>query len=144
MNRRNFIRGMALLAAGAAALPEQIDFFERYYTANAPASELLGAMDEVWMSGTALVSMPVTLRIFRVGTDENLYTWGINLLGGVLRWVPTPDQKVIIGEPGLRWELSGISQEEMDNCFNGQVNYVGRDLVRRYMPIKALNGLVGT
>jgi hypothetical protein len=144
MDRRDFIRGIAVLCAGAAALPEQIDFFEKYYTANAPAGELTAAVDELLLSGTATKSMPVHFRLYRPGSDElsrALINVGCNLFGGMMRWAAMPDQKIIVGKAGLRWRLQVPDDFTFDH-FLGQISYVDTDLVRHYRQITTLEGTV--
>jgi len=36
MDRREFVKTLALWAAGAAAMPEQVKAFEQYYDVNSP------------------------------------------------------------------------------------------------------------
>ena len=123
-NRREFVKFIALLAAGAAALPQQIEAYTKYYDANTP---LTGgpfiAMDEVWMSGLATKSTRVRMTLFH--QDRSEYTWSFNAFGGVVRWVAAPDMKLVAIEKDLKWRLE---------LFDGRPDYrAGDDWVRQTM-----------
>ncbi len=64
MDRRGFVKFLALIAAGAAALPEQVAAFEHYYEVNTPhvASGLV-SVDEIWLTGMATAPVPAYFHI---------------------------------------------------------------------------------
>jgi len=139
MDRRAFIRGIACLAAGTAALPEQIDAFERYYEVNTPPGTPLAGLDEVCIGGIASKSMPVAFEICR--GDQRLLHFGINLFGGMLRWAALPDQKIIITKPNLRWRITAPEAFSITDL-TGQCSYIDASFVRRYVAIDRLEGWV--
>lgn len=107
-SRRDFVRMIALLAAGAAALPAQVEAFTSYYEINTPpgAGPFI-AMDEIWLCGQAQKSAPVYFDLFR--GDNRLMALGINAFGGILRWKAIADDKVIGINDDLRWEMRQLA-----------------------------------
>src|SRR5712671_119771 len=104
MNRRDFVKGLACLTAGASALPAQLAVFEHYYEVNTPKTLLpLAAVDEIYIAGMADHSVPAWIEVFKHGEEQAL-NLGLNLFGGVVRWVAAPDQKIIT--PQLRWRIT--------------------------------------
>ncbi len=132
MNRRDFVKFLALTAAGAAALPQQIAAFESYYEANTPqTSEELLAVDEIWASGMASCSTVVKMIFFPEAQSGGM-TLGMNAFGGMIRWAAMPDQKIIIRKRHLTWDISGNSNPSI---LEGHVSYIGQDRRRINQPL---------
>lgn len=128
MNRRKFVSFLALLAAGAAARPEQIAAFEKYYDANTPwlTDGGLIAVDEFYIGGLATRSMPMHWQIFR-STDCQL-NLGFNAFGGIVRWVAAPDQKIITVPADFNWVLkTRDSIEDPYTVIEGHILYIDQD-----------------
>ena len=147
MNRRDFVHFLAVLCAGAAAMPQQLEVFEKYYEANTP---LIGtdfvAVDEIWMSGNAIGSLPVICEFYK--NDHCVLPTGLNLFGGIFRWQAAPDQKIVMGKADFFWDIrhAQIDPEtgkpavfNFDNI-NGQISFIDTTLKRNYLRIKAPRG----
>jgi len=137
MDRRSFIEFIALLSAGAAARPEQITAYEKYYIANTPGvpGDLV-AVDEVWASGMASCSTRIRLEFVWDGPENkpNL-TLGLNAFGGTIRWVAPVDQKIIAVKHTFAWKVTPLDPfDPRDIC--GQVSYIDQRTSQRfYAPI---------
>ncbi len=121
MQRRDFLKFLALLATPAAVKPEQIAAFEHYYDLNSPKEMPLIALDEIFVSGLAAKSTRVKIDIFR-GTDLIL-PFGLNAFGGITRWVATPDQKIIATPSDLRWNIDFLDDGSMKEI-TGYISYI--------------------
>jgi hypothetical protein len=129
MDRHEFVRWLAVIAAGAAALPEQIAAFERYYEVNTPqVAEGLVSIDEIFISGMATKSTPCLIEI----ADPKM-KFGVNLFGGILRWVAMPNGKIIRPAHLFTWRLTPWPE---DDVFVGQISFVDQNARRHYRPIK--------
>src|SRR5262245_3898603 len=106
MARREFVKFLALLAAGMGAGPEQIAAYTDYYEANTPHGTDLVAVDEIFISGMADRSTRVLFHFEPTGMRLAL-----NAFGGVIRWVATPDGKIVCPRKKFTWTL-----EEIDPC----------------------------
>jgi len=120
--------------AGAAALPEQINAFEQYFTVNCPPGPgPFIAVDEIMLSGLADRSLPFKMDIFR--EDSLLLALGGNLYGGVIRWVASPLQTSVLKPRDLRWEITNPNQSEDDRLkddfyYNGHISYIDQSGLR--------------
>jgi hypothetical protein len=144
-NRRDFVKWLALTAAGMAALPQQIEAFEKYYEANTPELVKPGALvavDEIMLSGMATASLPVAFKFYRM--DYEALNFGVNLFGGLLRWVATPDQKLITYEEDFYWDMHpglGFEEQMHMGCLIGEVGYIDSvTLVRKRVRMTKLRG----
>lgn len=134
MTRREFLRHVALMAAATAALPDQLDAFTRYYTLNAPPGQTgLMMVDEIFMSGVAQVSTPVTAAFFRTDPGKPVLNLGFNAFGGLVRWVAAPDQKIICRSGEFQWDLRLYSDPDYDlsRSVIGHILYMDQDGIRR-------------
>ncbi len=141
MDRRQFVKSLALLAAGAAALPEQIDVFERYYEANTPKTALpLLAVDEVSISGMATRSTRVAVDFF--AGDELKLRAGLNAFGGIYFWRSPPDGKIVT--PKLRWVMTSpdVGGEDLLSMVHSSISYLDQGLVRRTLPLLSCEGVL--
>ena len=145
MSRRDFIKYLALIAAGAGALPRQIEAFERYYEANTPPiadGEELACADEIWICGLATRSLRVG---FRLSYAQGSMRLGLNAFGGMLRWVAQPDAKVISKPQDFHWQFEFIDpiepRDDMQFPISGWLSYFGsKDLVRREVDFTQISG----
>lgn len=137
VDRRKFIKHLALIAAGSAALPAQIQAFEKYYEENTPrVFDDLIAVDEIMISGLGGSSLPVDFVVYE-GAEMQL-SFAINLFGGILRWVAAPDQKIILDPIDLRIETTVQNVGELKRLkreIRGHVSYVDRQFIRHTDPI---------
>lgn len=149
MNRREFVSFLGLLAAGAAAMPEQIAAYTRYYDLNSPQYDNgLVAVDEIFASGLAARSMPLSFDVFRGG--ELALALGINAYGGVVRWLAAPDQKIVTRSADFKWWIKSRFSQDMDDldnrfheCITGHISYIDQDGFRITRPlIRAVSSLV--
>jgi hypothetical protein len=133
MERREFIRHLALLAAGVAALPEQILAFERLYTVNAPPAHVtkgLIAVKDVYLGGLAERSTPVIADFFTTKGQPNIRL-ALNLFGGVVRWVGAPDCPLRVASfEEFHWEITMMTPREeplSGQDVTGHVMYLDQD-----------------
>jgi len=137
MDRRGFIKHMALIAAGMAARPEQIAAFETYYEANTPDTTLpLASVDEIWISGEAKQSLALR-AVFSWGHDQQM-DLSFNAYGGIFRWVAAPDAKIIAPLDEFRWQierLHGNHDGRLEDQYSGQVSYIDQNAKRHYVKI---------
>ncbi len=142
MNRRDFVKSLALLAAGAAALPEQIAAFERYYEVNTPKTALpLLAFDELSISGMATRSVRVFVKFF--DGDQVVLPAALNAFGGQYFWRGAPDNKIVTSK--LRWEITSPDVNDKDALLTmicGGVSYLDQDLVRHRCQITSCDNAV--
>lgn len=139
--RDNFVKYLALLAAGEAAKPEQIAAFERYYDRNSPATFPLVAVDEIFICGHASRSTRVAIDILK-GSDV-VQCLSINAFGGILRWVATPDQKIVSAPTDFRWNITFPDRAPADLEWNqrqmqfirGHISYIDDTGLRISKPL---------
>lgn len=137
MDRRSFIKGLALLAAGAAARPERVAAFEHFYTVNAPVgSAPLIAVDEIMLSGNATLPVPVVIDFFRENGDV-AHSWGLNTYGGFLRWAAMPDGKILT--PSFGWKIRNY-EDFAHTRLLGTISYLDQNLKRHTCLIEAIEG----
>jgi hypothetical protein len=137
-----------LIAAGTAALPQQIEAFEKYYEANTPLlADRLIAVDEIILSGNAPYSLPVMCNFGC--NDRIVMPVGVNLFGGIMRWSAMADQKIIVAEADFFWDIKhGAPKDDNPNAefdfrtFSGQISYVGSNLHREYVRITKPRGSI--
>jgi len=136
MDRRAFVKFIALLAAGAAARPEQVAAFENYYEVNTPKIATgLVSVDEICIGGVATHSIPAQLEILRAGVPY--LKLGVNLFGGVVRWLAAPDQKIMVSACEFGWRINNCVPAD----FSGQISYIDQDGIRQ---MKFLDRCEGT
>jgi hypothetical protein len=147
--RRDFVRMMALLAAGAAALPEQIDVFQRYYEANTP---LIGgpfiAVDEVFIGGLASGgSTPIRLNLF--AEDINVLPLALNAFGGVAFWRASPDGKLVSQCSDFRYAIEHLGDDSewrrpsdswIRQTVHGYIKYIDEDALRHTVLLETAAG----
>lgn len=139
MNRRDFVKSLALLAAGASALPAQIAVFEQYYEANTPKiSGPLIAMDEIIISGMAGRSARVHVQVF--GNGELRLNLGLNAFGGVLFWRAAPDSKIVTSQLG--WSITCPDEGFDVSMLQGGISYLDDKFKRQLCPIESLAGAI--
>lgn len=127
MNRRDFIKFIALTAAGTSALPQQVAALERYYEVNSPQVEGLISVDEVIISGMADRSMILQCDFF--SNNNNVLNFGLNAFGAILRWVAAPNQQIVTNR--FRWEIKDVGDMENQNIpIYGRVNYIDQQGIR--------------
>ena len=142
MTRRDFVKHLALLAAGAAALPAQVAAFERYYDINMPrvGGDDLLAVDEIYLSGYASRSMPVGLQVTHA--DRLLLNLGFNAFGGIILWRAQADSKLLVRESVLRLDLAGYGNDAgadpvfLANHVGGHISFLRQDGVRETLPLR--------
>src|SRR4030095_7014978 len=129
MNRRDFIKHLALLAAGAAALPDQILAFEKSIELNAidKIDKGLIFIDDIILSGMSGHSFPLYASIFT--NDKPDLNFGLNLFGGIFRWVAVPGHSLRVTIPEkFIWELDGIRElPQINSDIMGGFRLVNQD-----------------
>lgn len=105
MTRREFVQYLALLAAGASALPKQIAAFEQVYEINTkPFGEtgLLNIVDLV--VGFAGQPQDETLSITFDRGKQQILTFALNRRGH-FRWAALPQAPIVTSEQDFRWRV---------------------------------------
>lgn len=134
-NRRDFVKWLALIAAGAAAQPDQIRAFEEYYDANTPRQfSSLIAVDEILVSGMSTSSLPVDFIVYR--KDHMELSFSVNLFGGIIRWVPAPNQIRVIDPADLHISMDTREVARTLDEIRGHISYVDQHKHRHTDPIR--------
>jgi hypothetical protein len=140
MNRREFVKYLAGLSAGVAALPAQLEAFEHYFEINTPnAIDGLIGVDEIWVSGIARVSWPLEIRILHSQAPLIL---GLNAFGGIMRWSALPEQK-LMATTDLEWKIKNLGPNHGEFPICGHIGYVDQNGRRRTKEIKSYTGTLG-
>lgn len=129
MNRRDFVKYLALVGAGLSAQPSQIAAFERYYEVNTPQTvDELVAVDEVFVSGIATCSTPIAMELFPSALSGGM-NMALNAFGGIVRWMAPPDGKIAIRKSELVWSFTLIGREAppFEDVATGYISYVCQD-----------------
>lgn len=129
MTRREFVKHLALLAAGAMAMPAQIAAFERTYDVNSrifgERTDLLAVSEfSFGFEGVPQDLMAVVSFIRRSnGTD---LTNGTDLIRIVMnyrsnyRWIPQPDAPLLSTVADLQWDIDGGPYAWAPNSLDNQ------------------------
>jgi hypothetical protein len=145
MDRREFVRYLALTAAGLSALPEQVAAFERYYNLNTSNVERgLVAVDEILISG--LAGMSIRFKIDIIHLDEIKVPLGLNAFGGIVRWVAPPDMKIVVPGRELKWRINPMDYfEDVDpmRYLTGHISYIDQGGFRMNKLLTTLRGDLG-
>lgn len=141
MNRRDFVKFLALVGAGAAALPEQVAAFERYYEVNTPLVDSgLVSVDEVFLTGMAQKSLPMMFTVTYL--DEVKLALGINAFGGLCRWCAMPDQKIVLPAHEFVWDINWLIWPD-GFPLTGHISYIDQTAVRYTRVITKTHGNLG-
>lgn len=133
MNRREFVKHLALLAAGAAALPSQVAAFERLYEANtsgplATSTSLLSVNDIVIGFGGTPRDAAAVVRFFN-GESAPL-AFPLNTRA-TIRWIPAPDCPFLTSRDRFRWSVDDVygrwTREEIAATLTGSIRYTDMD-----------------
>ena len=116
MDRREFVKFIALLAAGAAAAPEQVEAYTHYFETNTPlVPSGLVCVDEIIIGGTANKSTVAHVQLFH--DEEPVLNFAVNLFGGWVRWLAAPQQMIMAVAGDLKLEIDKPQ-------FQGQMMYI--------------------
>lgn len=127
ITRREFCRNLGLLAAGAAALPEQIEAFSHVYDVNLPKDVPLSdviMITDIMVGGTATASSPTSFTI--KDKEEVLLNFGMNLFGGAFRWCAFPGQEILVSKKNLVWKAQGHS---IFGTYSGTIIYYDSNML---------------
>lgn len=118
MIRRDFVKMMALLAAGASAMPEQIAAFETIYDANTPRRLGLGELwskdfvsIEDWVIGFDMVGADRTYNMGLYDGNTAVLSFALNQRA-LMRYVRPPQVPVLSRLKTLRWEVEETELEK--------------------------------
>lgn len=148
MDRREFVKMLALLAAGTAALPSQIGAFEQYYNANTPSVGPFLAIDEISFAGLSQTNSPLKVEILQ--GNNLLLACGLNTFGGVFLWRAQPDGKIVDNPDKVSWKMTrywnGIATEPDDRWIqdnlHSHVRFIDSNSRRHTLPIITACGTV--
>jgi len=145
MNRRDFVKYMALIAAGTAAQSEQIAAYLTYYEANIPQTTLpLAAIDEIFIGGKASHSVRATFQLL-IQDEGPTLSFSLNLYGGIVRWVAAPDGKIVRARDEVGWHFQQFpgdlhEGEKLSGLMDGYISFVDQDAKRHYVPVVSAIG----
>lgn len=160
-SRRDFIRNIALVAIGTAALPEQINALEAIFEVNTPKlpSGLI-AIDEIYLGGFASRSSPTMFEFLK--ENNSILNLGMNLFGGVVRWVATPEGRIFtreqdfslnifapryVSDPSDSRKSIKLLEDDTIQPFYGSILYTDQNLkrvMRKFdAPFKSLDTIGG-
>jgi hypothetical protein len=141
MNRREFCQHLALLAAGAAALPAQVAAFERLYDVNTRklAHGSIISIHNLVFGFNGSPCDETALVTFFDG-DRPLMPFALNTRSS-MHFGVTPDCPMLSTEEGFRWEIQSSypNSRYVYNHFTGGVRYIDMEGVIHNVPI---NGTV--
>jgi hypothetical protein len=148
MNRREFVKYLAL-TAGAAALPPQIAALEQYYEINTPITPgPYLAMDEVYIGGIANIgSTPLKIGFYQNGLV--ILNCSLNAFGGCYFWRGALDHKIIANPANeLTWKISyfdngTLTDQKVREIIDGTASFVTSDGKRQRVAIDKATGVVG-
>jgi len=149
MTRKQFIKHLALLAAHT---PASVAAYVKHYTVNCPKTRgRLVAIDEIMISGMAARSLRLQFDLMR---DKNtkIMTLAINAFGGIVRWVPTPDQKILaVASRGwspvgrLSWRITSPDTSdpvELNSAFVAHISFIDQKGERKIVPLRPAQGRI--
>lgn len=140
MNRRDFCKHLALLAAGAAALPQQIAAFERVFDIN---TRPLGERDLISVEDIAFGFLNPGDAAFLVQflcADRVLYQVPINKRA-TFRTLPNPQCPMLATLSDFRWVVTeGSQQYPGAHDFIGSVRLTDQDGRIHTAPIEGASG----
>jgi hypothetical protein len=105
MNRREFIQHLALIAAGAAAMPAQLAAFERLYEINTPkvATGII-RIDDMYLffggeprDAAAVIKLRGSATVLPIGLNTR----------ATFRYVPPPDSPFLTTVDDCQWMVTG-------------------------------------
>ncbi len=76
--------------------------------------------------------------------EQKLYL-GMNLFGGVIRWVAAPDQKIVVQSNLFHWIVASVDphHDVLDCQVHGHISYIDQGAKRHTYPInKCIGSLV--
>lgn len=135
MNRREFVKYLALLAAGAAAMPAQIAAYERLYNANMPdAGSGLISVREFFCGFQGTPRDCVALVTVGHGSTKAM-PFAMNTRS-FLRWVAAPDTPLLVKAEEFYWTVidprSGQDADPFDD-FTGRLIVTDQDARIHYV-----------
>lgn len=132
MNRRDFLRNIALVAIGHAALPQQIEALTNIFDINAPKlSAGLIAIDEIYIGGMAEKSAPTIFEFIKSSNKSPILNLSMNLFGGVVRWVATPEGRIFTREEDFILKARPFKDYNYIEPFQGSIMYTDQNLIRK-------------
>ncbi len=159
ISRRSFCRTMALLAAGAAALPEQVDAYERLFLANTPSGLGFRAGKRIALIQDFICGFAgnphdrvMEIELLRGGTP--ILFLPLNYRAS-FRWVAVPNTPVVAFVSDVRWNIRGLSHSGEDEflapdasseaqvaaeTFKGTLIYTTEDLTVHHVPLHGASG----
>ena len=113
ISRREFCRRMALIAAGASAVPEQIDAFELLFQANTPQIPDMSGIYLIKEFSFGFAGRPrdEVLEVALLSNDQPVFELAINYRAS-FRWVVAPDTPVVEELDGLRWNVERAATDD--------------------------------
>ncbi len=124
-SRRKFVQTMALLAAGASALPAQIEAYHALYDANTPSEGEFN--DETILVRDILFGFAGEPRDeahdIRFQSGEKILIQLALNHRATLRWVATPEQPLIVQRSTFQWRVSPSAPD-----WAGSIHYTAPDL----------------
>lgn len=130
MNRRDFCRQLALIAAGAAALPSQIEAFTNLYEVNSRGLSGVDmiSINNITICGLAGHSLPTHIDLMR--GDTLVLPMGINLFGGMMIWYAHPGNCIIANKGDVRVRIRDTSGHDVDPyCARGNVVFTDSEML---------------
>lgn len=90
-------------------------------------------VDEIFIGGTAHESISMTWEFFQ--NKHCILNMAINAFGGIIRWVATPDQMIVMRARDFTWRVTatkrgGVRQENPMSFIKGHILYVDQKGVR--------------
>lgn len=110
MTRREFVHHLALLAAGAAALPAQIAAFEQLYDVNSrifgERSDLLSVSEIAFGFEGVPQDLAAVVSLMRRSSGRDMIRIPLNYRS-CYRWIAPPDCPLLSTVEDLQWNVEG-------------------------------------
>lgn len=132
MNRRDFCKTAAILAAGAAAMPSQIAAFEQLFDVN---SQHLGnvadliQINDIFLGGTATASHVLTVEF--MDSERLIEMIAFNGFGGVVRVANMPNVPKFSTIRDFHWKTTNqyTGMGYIGGSCRGTVTYTDSDML---------------
>lgn len=117
MTRRDWCKYMALLAAGASALPAQIAAYERLYDVNTVQLGETGlvALRDLVIGFRNPCDVSMHIRIF--DRSRVLFNFALNKRA-TFRWVPSPECPKLANGRQVRWQFQASGEENDHHAYD--------------------------
>ena len=144
LTRRDWLKSLAALAAGAAALPQQLLVFEQMYERNATVLPAVGSCLSIKDITFGFYGAPrdAVLLVSLYDNKRVLLQTPLNYRA-TFRFAPSPDHPFLTTVANFRWEIGEYSVNPADlpgDDFYGTVSALDESLLLRTYTMRGASG----